>query len=292
MKTLFFAVIVLITISACASIPMGLRHSTTVEGNSVTYVSSQAPGPTVVFESGLGDGLSSWAPVYSATSEFASVFAYSRPGYSNGLFPMLSAGVRTADDAARFLKRTLEKTGTPPPYILVGHSIGGLYMLEFARDYPESVAGLVLVDARLPEFTRRCLAAGVKPCSPPATAALMAPPHIRAELNGMAESERTGPEPIDMGSIPTILLAATQPPRGASLAGQTVWLEVQQDFADGLANGRLQIAEGAGHYIHEDVPEMVIAAIRELMPQGNAVYWRPTGDDPITTVKAPIFQGE
>ena len=124
----------------------------------------------------------------------------------------------------------------------------------------------MLVDARLPEFTGRCVDAGVKPCSPPAIAALLAPPHIRAELNGIAESERAGPRPIEIGSIPTILLAATKPPKGATLDGQVVWLEVQQEFADGLARGRLQIAQGAGHYIHKDAPELVIAAIRELLP--------------------------
>ncbi len=270
MKTLVLALTAVLTVSGCASIPMGLRHSATVEGRSIAYVANGAPGPTVVFESGLGDGLSSWGSVYDLTGEFAGVFAYSRPGYSNGFLPIGSAKARTADDAAVILKKTLEKTGTPPPYILVGHSIGGLYVLEFARDYPELVAGLVLVDARLPAFTRRCLAAGVKPCSPPAIATLMAPPHIRAELNGISESEQAGPEPIDIGSIPTILLAATKPPPGASLEGQAVWLEVQQEFADDLASGRLQIAQDAGHYIHKDAPEMVIAAIRELLPQRTA----------------------
>ena len=60
MKTPFLALIAVITVSACASIPMGLLHSATVEGRSVAYVANRGPGPTVVFESGLGDGLSSW----------------------------------------------------------------------------------------------------------------------------------------------------------------------------------------------------------------------------------------
>ena len=270
MKSLILTVATLSLLSACASIPMGLRHNALVDGQSVSYVEKRATGPTVIFESGLGDGLSSWGPVYDATSEFAGVFAYSRPGYAGGVWRSRSAKPRTADDAASFLKRTLEETGTPPPYVLVGHSIGGLYVLEFARDYPDLVAGLVLVDARLPEFTARCEAAGVKPCAPPALAAMMAPPHIRAELNGIAESERSGPVPDDIGGIPSILLAATQPPPGASLDGQPVWLQVQREFAESMADGRLEIAQGSGHYIQKDAPELVISAIRELVLQSRA----------------------
>ena len=79
-------------------------------------------------------------------------------------------------------------------------------------------------------------------------------------------------EPVDfqIELFAAILPVATKPPSGASLDGQAVWLEVQQEFADSLASGRLQIAKGAGHYIHKDAPEMVIVAIRELLPQSTA----------------------
>ena len=267
MKSIITAMIAICLVTACASVPMGLRHNVVVDGQSVTYVSEPAAGPTVVFESGLGDGLSSWNPVYDATSEFAGVIAYSRPGYSGFMRPT-PGRPRTADDSAAFLRQLLENTHTAPPYILVGHSIGGLYMLEFARDYPDIVAGIVLVDARLPEFTDRCEQAGVSPCSPPKHAVMLAPPHIRAEVNGMRQSELNGPQPSDIGSIPTILLAATKPPPGASAAGQPVWLRVQQDFADGLADGRLEIVDGSGHYVHRDAPDRIVAAIRELVYRG------------------------
>lgn len=256
---------VLFVLSGCTSIPMGVRHNEVVEGNSISYVEVRKGAPTVVFESGLGDGLGSWNEVYEATSEFASVFAYSRPGYSAGIRKVDIGGKRTADDAAALLRQLLDETKTPGPYVLVGHSIGGLYMLEFARDYPELIAGIVLVDARLPGFTEHCQMAGVNPCLPPKSAMLVSPLHVQAEIRGIRTSERNAPRPKDLGNVPVVLLAATEPPPGASREGQPVWLAVQEEFAEALPNGRLIIVEGSGHYIQRDAPEQVVDAIRETV---------------------------
>lgn len=245
--------------------PMGLPHNTIVDGNSMVYVQDSNWPPTVVFESGLGDGFSTWADVYSKVQAFAGVFAYSRPGYSAGMRRPESGGERTADESAKLLREILAKSDSPAPYILVGHSIGGLYVLEFARDYPELVAGLILVDARLPGFTEKCELAEVGPCLPPASSALMLPPHIAAEIQGIQSSEANAPLSADIGNIPTILIAATKPPPGASSDAQTVWLSVQKEFADSLTDGDLVIAEGSGHYVQKDAPQIVVDEIRHLI---------------------------
>lgn len=261
----------LFTVSGCALTPMGRTNSIVVDGNSIQYVDAPGAGPTVVFESGLGDGLATWAEIYGEVREFAGAFAYSRPGYSAGLRRTDIGGARTADDAAKLLRDLLIDSGTPEPYVLVGHSIGGLYVLEFTRDYPELVAGLVLVDARLPEFTERCLAAGVMLCQPPAVAALLAPPHVGAEIRGIPASEADAPSPADIGDIPVILVAATRPPLGGSDEAQAVWLAVQREFAESLPKGRLVIADGSGHYIQREAPELVVNAIRRMTSTGETI---------------------
>ena len=255
----------LFLLSGCAAIPMGPRHNTVVDGNTITYVQTNLPAPTVVFEAGLGDGLGAWADVYAATSEFANVFAYSRPGYSPGFQRPAIGRARTADRSAALLRALLRQTGAPPPYVLVGHSIGGLYVLEFARDYPALVAAMVLVDARLPGFTERCESAGLSPCMPPVSALLLAPPHIAAEIRGIRASESNAPGPAEFGNVPAILLAATKPPPGAPPGAQAIWLAVQEDYADGMSNGRFIVAEGSGHYIQRDAPSLVVRAIREAV---------------------------
>lgn len=243
---------------------MGQKSSLMVDGNSITYVRNSLLAPTVVFESGLGDGLKVWNEVFNEVQEFTGAFVYSRPGYTPGIRKVGFGSKRTAADSAALLHQILRKSDTPAPYILVGHSIGGLYVLEFARNYPDQVAGLVLVDARLPEFTEKCEAAGVKLCQPPILFTLLSPPHVAAEIRGIQASEANAPEAADIGDIPTILLAATKPPPGGSADTQQIWLEVQRNFATSLSDGQLIIAEGSGHYIQRDVPHFVIQAIRDL----------------------------
>ena len=252
-------------VSGCAMLPMGVMHQTAIEGESVTYMMSPSEAPTVVFEAGLGSNATVWSDVYGDVEEFAGVFAYNRPGYASGFRAVELDGERTAAESARLLRQVLAKSRVPAPYILVGHSIGGLYVLKFADMYPELVAGLVLVDARLPGFTEECIEAAVGPCLPPKSAALLAPPHVAAELRGIRASEAGAPSAEDLGEVPAVLLAATKPPPGASDATQPIWLGVQKDYADAMINGRLMIAEGSGHFIQNDAPQYVIEAIRSLV---------------------------
>jgi pimeloyl-ACP methyl ester carboxylesterase len=80
----------------------------------------------------------------------------------------------------------------------------------------------------------------------------------------MDASEASAPTARELGDIAAILLAATQPPPGGSRDLQKVWMAVQQEFADNLSAGSFKVAEGAGHYIQEDEPQLVVDAIREV----------------------------
>ena len=256
-----------VVVSGCVTQSMGPRQDTVVSGNPISYVASVGLAPTVVFESGLGDGFSVWADVYEMVQNFAGVFAYSRPGYSAGFNRQIKLGSeRTADESAGLLREILTSSSIPAPYILVGHSIGGMYVLEFARDYPELVAGLVLVDARLPGFTQKCERADVAGlCQPPALLTAISPLHIAAEIRGLQSSEASAPSPKMIGNIPTILIAATQPSLGFSADTQLIWLEFQREYADALLDGHLVIAEGSAHYIQREAPELVVEEIRNLI---------------------------
>lgn len=260
------AIRVLITIFVIilASCSMGVRHSDFVDGSLMTYVHEGQGGPTVVFEAGLGDGLTTWDSVFEEVAVNTRAFAYSRPGYGGG-FPGPSEKQRTADDVARKTKALLEHAQARPPYVLVGHSIGGMYVLRFAQLYPELVAGVVLVDGRSKAFTSACIEAGLSPCKPPKVAEVLAPAHVAAEMRGIPDTERQVPEPNQLGDFPITVIAATKPPVGAPKGGQPIWLKTQSRFADQVKNGRYVEATGAGHYIHKDQPELVIGEILRLV---------------------------
>jgi pimeloyl-ACP methyl ester carboxylesterase len=100
-------------------------------------------GPTVVFDTGGGGSLELWGQVPLEVSRFTRSVAYDRAG--NGLSDK-SITPRDARSIATELHTALRNANQPPPYILVGHSMGGMYMRVFAGMYPNEVAGLVLVD--------------------------------------------------------------------------------------------------------------------------------------------------
>jgi len=125
-----------------------------VDHRQVEIVNGGAPvsAGTVVFENGLRETLDTWTPVLKAVAPRAHVFAYNRPGYGRS---DAVDGAREGAVVVEELRRALRAAGLPPPYVLVGHSLGGLYVQVFARAHPDEVAGVVLVDSLYPGVIKR-----------------------------------------------------------------------------------------------------------------------------------------
>lgn len=111
------------------------------------------PGPAVVLECGIaGPTSASWAWVLRGVAEFAPVVACDRAGLGLSDEGPLPRDGRTI---ARELRAALERAGVAGPYVLVGHSFGGLVARVFTDAFPAEVAGVVLVDSSHPEQMRR-----------------------------------------------------------------------------------------------------------------------------------------
>ena len=103
--------------------------------------------PTVIMEAGLGRDWLDAQPVQQKLSRFTRVCSYDRSGL--GWSPQ-RAGVRDATTIAHELNALLKTAGVPPPFVLMGHSGGGVFALEFAHRFPEEVAAVVLAEAASP----------------------------------------------------------------------------------------------------------------------------------------------
>ncbi len=122
--------------------------------------------PTVIFDSALAGSALSWSLVQPAISAVARTVSYDRAGLGwsdSGPSP------RTAQQAAHELAAMLDALHLPGPFVLAGHSFGGLCARAFTALYPDRVAGLVLIDAvSLPEWLamteerQQRLAAGIR----------------------------------------------------------------------------------------------------------------------------------
>jgi pimeloyl-ACP methyl ester carboxylesterase len=100
-------------------------------------------GPTVLFESGIAATNLNWCRIQETVSRFTHTASYDRGGLG---WSSPASSARTPGNIAIELHAMLEGAGIKPPYVLVGHSFGGLVMRRYAALYPEDVAGVVLVD--------------------------------------------------------------------------------------------------------------------------------------------------
>lgn len=115
--------------------------------------------PAVVFEAGLGtEGALSWSMVHDAVAGITRACAYSRAGI---MWSDPRDGPQNGKTIAEDLHATLLKSGEKPPFVLVGHSLGGPYIMIYTKYFGSDVAGLVFVDASHPDQQQRFMEAGL-----------------------------------------------------------------------------------------------------------------------------------
>ena len=124
--------------------------------------------PTVIFDAALGGSSLSWSLVQPAVARLTQACSYDRGGFGwSDAGPLPRTASRIADE----LRDLLRVTAVPPPYVLVGHSYGGLVMRSYAARHPNDVAGFVLIEPAIPEEwtnptdqQRALIARGVRLC--------------------------------------------------------------------------------------------------------------------------------
>lgn len=99
--------------------------------------------PVIIFESGMGVDLGNWKKIIDPISSFAAVFAYDRAGIGKSDKVYKMPTTKLVAESLHYLLKTLQ---IAPPYILVGHSLGGVYIRAFAGFYPDEISGLVFID--------------------------------------------------------------------------------------------------------------------------------------------------
>ncbi len=252
-----------------------------------------AGSPTVVIDAGWGDWSLGWSGVQKEVAKTTQVCTYDRAGvgYSEpGPLP------RNAEQYAKELHTLLQHAGLPGPYVLAGHSMGGLPVRVFAHEYPAQVSGVVLIDSMSPGQLKQP-AAEVKPQTPSQTGGgslptLLArtgfmrlvtgrtkelPPEAQApyaafsvtpravqawadEGAGMPESFVQADAVKTFGAVPLIVLTA-------SLNHQTGWQTMQTELLQLSSNSQQMMADHSGHNIQFEQPEAAVEALTKMVRQ-------------------------
>ena len=112
-------------------------------GHSLYVLEKGSGGPTVIFEAGIAATNLNWYHIQETVSRFTGTASYDRSGLG---WSSPSRTARTPGNIVEELHAMLHSAGIKPPYILVGHSFGGLVMRRYAQVYPEDVVSVLLVD--------------------------------------------------------------------------------------------------------------------------------------------------
>jgi len=224
-----------------------------------------ARSPTVILLAGGGRTAKDWSQIQPTVSTFARVCSYD---YANlGASGKFSGKFQSVDEVVDDLHAWLKASGEKGPFILVGHSIAGLYARRFVTRYPGETAGLLFVDSSHEEQALRLNE--LDPQAPlddgPARMGFYVKPGQRLEWKT---------------DLPLIVLGRGKPfPRRARdgsdsqndrmteeqfVAWDRIWRGFQEDLAKRSTHGELSVANESGHFIQWDQPELVIQAIRDL----------------------------
>ena len=243
--------------------------------------------PTVILEAGAGGGANAWTQVQPEIATFARVCSYDRANLPGGASDPAQKP-RTAGDVVADLHAALAAAGVPGPLVLVGHSDGGLFVRLYASQYPDEVAGLVLVDA-VSEDLEEAEAALLEE--------LLTPDQLsqyQAELEQQALAPfvaRVDDEQVDMAAssaemrarstdplrpMPLFVLTHGVPsppapgePPSIARDKERIWQQLQAELALLVPNARHLIVRDSGHLIQQEQPEAVIDAMRQVVEGVN-----------------------
>jgi pimeloyl-ACP methyl ester carboxylesterase len=231
--------------------------------------------PTVVFDNGL---TADWYSLQNRLSGLTRVCSYDPARQAGPLGRSDSAPApRTATDRVNDLHALLAAARVPGPYVLAGHSNGGLFDLLYASRHPEQVAGLVLIDGVHPSYHRRSIEV-LKPFVPPEQwpaleAFVCAVPPVQADYEQMdictAEAQtRAALAAAPLQPMPLAVLShhdPQHPPGSPDDAQEKLWTQLQNELAALLPGAHHVIAPTSDHDIQNAHPQLVLDEITAVV---------------------------
>lgn len=230
---------------------------------------------TVIFESGFGTDLRAWRKVAPEVAKFAKTMSYSRAGYGSS---EPRPEPRTFEQNTLELEQLIAAGKLAPPFILVGHSYGGLLVRAFAARHPGQVAGMVLIDPTDERFNtalRKLDAA--RAAADDRQFAAVVPAKFQPELKLIQPVLDSGvlPGAGKLPNVPTVVLTSVQQaekPMFFLESAQAIAIKqaLHADFVRQFSDGSQVVTAKSGHNIQLEEPELVVAAVGKVIAAADA----------------------
>jgi pimeloyl-ACP methyl ester carboxylesterase len=238
--------------------------------------------PVVVIDVGFAEAVEPWAPVISRLAAEGRVCAYERAGYGRsdgGPYP------RTAKHVTSDLRLLLSKLALPPPYVLVGHSLGALHMMVLAAESPDLAGAMLLLDPPPRRFISREDFPGLVKMASQQTAEFQRMAKEAREQNAIgkavffetlaseheamfSQSAAQVARVLTFGELPLTVVASGVPNARFgpdAEAFQQFWIESSRQVAGLSRRGKFLVAGKSTHQIQRDAPDLVAREALELV---------------------------
>lgn len=304
MRLALFIVAILISLDTFSQKRFITIDSTKIWINTIGIENQKEGQPVIVFESGHGTAMGHWDRILDGVSAIAPLITYDRPGIGESEPDNEMPTIKNVSDK---LIKILEYLEIKPPYVLVGHSLGGAYVRGFAVYYPELLAGLVIIDPA--DFTETQLnrrnpfldigltneqvdtlfnkwalddeAKKNKPSTKPKS--VIEESEVLAQLRETNFKEITDSK---LPNIPVHILTGGRydtPPRfrikelndsllfRAKMKNRVErWIDVVQSVDKGM----LLYSGDSGHFVHYDDPQLLISSIKIILQDYELIQRR------------------
>jgi len=245
---------------ACTTAPAIIQAGAQASAPQTEYRVLGSGKPVVVMLSGLGFGMDTFDGVAAEIAKSATVIVYDRAGYGGSA---VAEGPRDAAAAERELLALLKQTGVAGPYVLAGHSLGGLFAEYFAAKHPDLVAGLILEESRPADFASRCVAAGLSMCSPLPSMMKSAAQGAQGEVAVLTQTEAQVRALDPIKGKPVLVLSRPVSSDTATFAGQ--WSIAQDELAKRYPGSVHLVAGAGGHDIHHDQRDWYVKSLKAFL---------------------------
>ena len=241
---------------------------------------------TIIFQNGAGSSIGAWSAnhtFFECIKQFGNLFLYDRSGLgkSSPDFSVSASNPITAELVNSKLSQLLEKINIKAPYILVSHSYGGIYAGYFARKYPNSVAGMLMIDPVPSNFQyseqiqkKFDLALTVIGETPSRKAYEAYGVSRQSKNNGITADgfyqqqgfqktkEQLAELPLMSNTFPIIIISSTEMHDQAPIKGD--WHALQKQWLNQHPHSKILSAQG-GHFIQKEQPKLVCEQLKLLV---------------------------
>jgi pimeloyl-ACP methyl ester carboxylesterase len=243
-------------------------------GHKIAFHIWQGSLPVIVLDAGGGLDSSYWNTLVPelAKRTGCKIITYDRAGFGGSDEVPGPWNVQSATDD---LANGLEELGATHDVILVSHSLAGEIATYLARQHPQWISGVVLVDANVPQlFTDKFIDRSMVIYAPIIAATKAAPPsQAGRQLLALSQSFRETSQAFHRVTwpteIPVIVVVSEQTPLKDAADAQW-WRDAHQQFVNGAKNRKLVVADHSSHDVAHDRPDAIIQAIAEMVASSKS----------------------